>query len=69
MLHKPLFIFAHQAQYPKFHSTYRDVVENQWKSYDEEKTHHEKQLRHMISFAYGNVPYYCMLIKNKNNCF
>ncbi|MDN5310578.1 MAG: hypothetical protein PWP14_1972 [Methanolobus sp.] len=51
MLHKPLFVLAHQAQYPKFHSTYKNVGKNQWKSYDEQKEQQEKQLRHMIRFA------------------
>jgi phenylacetate-CoA ligase len=55
MLHKPLFILAHQAQYPKFHSTYKNVVKNQWKSYDEQKVQQEKQLRNMINFAYEYV--------------
>jgi phenylacetate-CoA ligase len=58
MLNKPLFILAHQAQYPKFHSTYKNVVKNQWNSYDEQKKQQEKRLRYMISFAYWNVPYY-----------
>jgi phenylacetate-CoA ligase len=51
MLHKTLFVLAHQAQYPKFHSTYKNVGKNQWKSYDEQKEQQEKQLRHMIRFA------------------
>lgn len=58
MLHKPLFIFAHQAQYPKFYSTYKNVVKNQWNSYDEQKKQQEKKLRYMINFVYKNVPYY-----------
>lgn len=66
MLQKPLFILAHQAQYPKFHSTYKNVVKNQWKSYDEQKLQQEKQLRHMINFAYENVPYYHRLFKELN---
>jgi phenylacetate-CoA ligase len=65
MLHKSLFILAHQAQYPKFHSTYKKVVKNQWSSYDEQKAHQEKKLRHMINFAYENVPYYHRLFKNR----
>ncbi len=66
MLHKPLFVLAHQTQYPKFHSTYKNVVKNQWKPYDEQKVQQEKQLRHMISFAYENVPYYHRLFKELN---
>lgn len=66
MLHKPLFILAHQVQYPKFHSTYKNVVKNQWKSYDEQKVQQEKQLRNMINFAYENVPYYHRLFKELN---
>ncbi|MDK2831847.1 MAG: hypothetical protein PWQ75_1599 [Methanolobus sp.] len=66
MFHKSLFVLAHQAQYPKFHSTYKNVVKNQWKSYDEQKVQQEKQLRHMINFAYENVPYYHRLFKELN---
>ena len=63
MLHKPLFILAHQAQYSRFYSTYKNVVNNQWKSYEDQKVQQEKQLRQMIKFAYGNVPYYHRLFK------
>ncbi|MDY0387769.1 MAG: hypothetical protein RBT65_11745 [Methanolobus sp.] len=54
MLHKPLFILAHQVQYPKFHSTYNNVFKSQWNSYEEQKVRQEKQLRYMINFAYAN---------------
>lgn len=66
MLNKPLFVLAHQAQYPKFHSTYKNVLKNQWNSYGEQKTKQEKMLRYTISFAYKNVPYYHRLFKELN---
>lgn len=34
------------------------MVKNQWRSYDDLKHDQEKQLRHLIEFSYGNVPYY-----------
>ncbi len=58
MFHKPLFILAHEAMDIKFYSTYKRLIKNQWKSYDELKKEQEKQLRVMINFCYTNVPYY-----------
>ena len=63
MLHKNLFKLAHQALYPKFHSTYKYAMKSQWQSYEEQKLQQEKQLQNMIRFAYGNVPYYHKLFK------
>ena len=64
MFNKSLFIFAHQLGDPLFYSTYREAVKNQWKTYDELKQDQEKNLRHMIRFAYKNVPFYHKLFNN-----
>lgn len=58
MYHKPLFIFAHLLGETNFYSTYKRVVQSQWKPYSELKNDQEKQLWHMIGFAYDKVPYY-----------
>lgn len=58
MYHKPLFIFSHLLGERNFYSAYKSVVQSQWKSYSEQKKDQEIQLKHMISFAYKNVPYY-----------
>lgn len=55
---KGLFLFAHQLGDRKFYSTYKRLIKNQWKSYEELKEEQEKQLREMINFAYKNVSYY-----------
>lgn len=64
MLHKGLFILAHQCGDASFLSTYKGLLENQWKPYEELKQIQETQLRHLIEFAYGNVPYYRQLFKS-----
>ena len=53
-----LFILAYQVGDRNFYPTYKKLVKNQWKSYEELKEEQEKQLRNMINFAYKNVPYY-----------
>ena len=53
-----LFILAHQVGDRNFYPTYKKVVKNQWKSYEELKEEQEKQLSVMINFAYKNVHYY-----------
>ena len=58
MIHKSLFIFAHQVGDRNFYPTYKKLIQNQWKSYEELKEEQEKQLSVMINFAYKNVPYY-----------
>lgn len=58
MLRKGIFIFAHQIGDRNFYPTYKRLIQNQWKSYEELKEEQEKQLRNMIDFAYKNVPYY-----------
>ena len=58
MFNKFLFILAHQVGEKRFYPTYKKIIRTQWKSYDELKKDQEKQLRHMINFAYQNVPYY-----------
>lgn len=58
MLQKPLFITAHQLGERGFYPLYKKLVDSQWKSYPEQKKDQEKQLKHVIGFAYKNVPYY-----------
>ncbi|HAU30909.1 MAG TPA: capsular biosynthesis protein [Desulfotomaculum sp.] len=58
MLSKSIFILAHQIGDRNFYPTYKKLVQNQRKSYEELKEEQEKQLRVMINFAYNNVPYY-----------
>jgi phenylacetate-CoA ligase len=53
-----LFILAHQVGDRNFYPTYKTLIQNQWKSYEQLKDEQEKQLRVMINFAYKNVPYY-----------
>ncbi|KUG14585.1 capsular polysaccharide biosynthesis protein [hydrocarbon metagenome] len=64
MLHKGLFILAHECGDLSFYSTYKRLVKNQWKPYAELRREQDKQLRQMISFCYGNIPYYHDLFKN-----
>jgi len=66
LLRRAIFIGAHTLMEPKFYSTYKMLVKNQWKSYEEHKKQQEKQLRAMIQFAYRNVPYYHELFKTLN---
>ena len=58
MLNKQLFILAHEVGCRSFYSDYQKCVKNQWKPYTELKKEQEKQLRHMVSYCYENVPYY-----------
>ena len=58
MLSRNLFILAHQTGDIRFYPTYKKLIQNQCKSYEELKEEQEKQLRNMINFAYKNVPYY-----------
>ncbi len=66
MLSKELFILAHQIGDRGFYPTYKKLLQSQWKPYSEQKKDQEKQLRHMISFAYENVPYYHKLFNKLN---
>jgi phenylacetate-CoA ligase len=63
MMRKGLFILAHEIGDTSFYSSYKNLVKNQWKPFDELKTNQEEQLRHLIEFVYGNVPYYHQLFK------
>ena len=64
MIARNLFILAHQIGDRNFYPTYKKLIQNQWKSYDELKEEQEKQLIVMINFAYKNVPYYHKLFDN-----
>ncbi len=63
MFRKGLFILAHQLGDASFYPAYKKLVKNQWRPYAELKRDQEKQLRHMISYCYENVPYYRSLFK------
>lgn len=63
MLHKGLFLLAHQCYDTSFYPTYKKLVKNQWKPYSELKHDQEKKLMQMIGLAYENVPYYHNLFK------
>jgi phenylacetate-CoA ligase len=58
MISKCIFTLAHEAGNYNFYPIYRRLMDNQWKRYENLKEEQEKQLRHMVSFAYMNVPYY-----------
>jgi phenylacetate-CoA ligase len=64
MFHRQLFILAHEVGDRNFYSIYKKLIQNQRKSYEELKEEQEKQLKHMINFAYKNVPYYHNLFDN-----
>ncbi|AKB84293.1 phenylacetate--CoA ligase family protein [Methanococcoides methylutens] len=66
MFNKYISIFVHQMGDLNFYSMYKRLLKSQWKSYDELKIDQEKQLRHMVHFAYENVPYYHNLFKDLN---
>jgi Coenzyme F390 synthetase len=58
MLNKYLFTMAHEVGDLSFYPTYRRLVKNQWRRHDELLEEQEQQLRHMVGYAYENVPYY-----------
>lgn len=64
MLHKGLFILAHQCGDTSFYPTYKKMIQNQRRPYSELKYDQEKQLRHLIIYSYENIPYYNTLFKN-----
>ncbi|RNI15774.1 phenylacetate--CoA ligase family protein [Methanohalophilus sp. RSK] len=63
MLHKPLFILAHQIGDRNFYPTYKRLLANQWQSYARQKESQEIQLRKMVDFVWENVPYYHKLFR------
>ena len=58
MFHKWLFTFAHQIEAVNFYPTYRGLVQNQWKSYEELKEEQEQQIRydgyHELAYLHPN---------------
>lgn len=62
--HKGLFILAHQCGDTSFYPTYKKLVQNQRKLYEELEHEQVKQLRHLIKFVYEYVPYYRNLFKD-----
>jgi len=49
-----------------FYSTYKRLMKDQWKPYEEQKKEQERQLRNMLNFCYEYVPYYHNLFNNVN---
>ena len=66
MIKKLLFTLAHEVGDINVYPTYKRLVKNQWKSYDELKKEQEKQLKVMLNFCYDTVPYYHKLFKSLN---
>ena len=58
MFRKSLFIAAHEMGNHGFYKHYKSLCDSQWKSYEELKEKQDADLRHMIIYAYENVPYY-----------
>lgn len=58
MFNKNIFILAHQVGNTKFYPTYKMLLQSQWYPYFKQKESQEKKLRHIVNFAYNNVPYY-----------
>jgi phenylacetate-CoA ligase len=63
LLHKPLFILAHQLGDRNFYPTYKRLLANQWQSYSRQKDSQEMQLRKMVDFVWENVTYYHRLFR------
>ncbi|WP_019176636.1 phenylacetate--CoA ligase family protein [Methanomassiliicoccus luminyensis] len=66
MLQKELFILAHQCGDASFYPTYKKMIQDQWKPYDELRHEQEGRLRNLIKFSYENIPYYHNLFKSLN---
>ena len=64
MFKKSIFIFVHQIGDRNFYPIYKNLLQSQWKPYSKLKTNQEKQLQHLINFAYKNVPYYHKLFND-----
>ena len=79
MFHRLLFILEHQFIESEFYPTYKKLLVNQWKPYDELRDNQERQLMNLLQFVYNKVPYYQKLfdelhlkpkdIKNLEECF
>lgn len=71
MIHKFIFKAGYSLKRPGVIRYYNNFQKNQWRSFEWLKNQQEKQLRELVNFAYGNVPYYIKLfdqlaIKPKN---
>jgi phenylacetate-coenzyme A ligase PaaK-like adenylate-forming protein len=66
MWNKLLFVAAHELGNYHFYPFYKQLVRNQWRPYTELKAEQEKALRHMVRFAYENVPYYHTAFRERN---
>lgn len=60
-----MFIAGYEYRNRGFFKLYKQLLQNQWKTYDELKIEQEKKLKHMIKFCYNNVPYYRNMFKNE----
>ncbi len=58
LLNRCVFIAAHEAGNLSFYPTYRRLVRDQWRKFDALQGDQDRQLRHMVDFAYRNVLYY-----------
>ena len=66
MIRKLTFILAHDIGNVNFYYTYKKLMNDQWRSYDELKKEQERQLGNMLNFCYNYVPYYHTLFKKLN---
>lgn len=66
LFHKALFILAHECIDASFYPTFKNLLKNQWRPFEEQKLDQEKLLRNMINYSYEYVPYYRNLFKNLN---
>ena len=64
MIRKAAFILAHEIGEFSFFPNYHALRKTQWKPREELVREQEKQLRHLISFSYEQVPYYRSLFKS-----
>ena len=64
MITRAIFILAHNIGNADFYSTYKRLMKDQWKPYEELKKEQEHQLGNMLNFCYKYVPYYHNLFKN-----
>ena len=64
MIRRAMFILAHSMGHARFYSSYKRVMQDQWKSYEELKKEQEIQLENIINFCYKYVPFYHKLFKS-----
>lgn len=62
--HKSLFITAHEFGDLSFYSTYKQLIKNQYKQYEELRQEQKTKLKVMLNYCYENVPYYHSLFND-----